>query len=84
MIFQTTWIVLFIFIALSGFIDFISQTDDIGIGTYGVKEAIQYTLLKLPSSVFKFLSIIVLIGSLLGLGILSKNNELLVLLLVGK
>ena len=82
-IFQTTWVVLFVFIALSGFVDFISQTDDIGIGNYGVKEAIQYTLLKLPSSIFKLLSIIVLIGSLLGLGMLSKNNELLVLLSSG-
>ena len=75
-IFQTTLIVLFVFIAFSGFIDFVSQTDDIGTGNYGVTEAIQYTILKLPSSIFKLLSIIVLIGSLLGLGNLSKNNEL--------
>ncbi|MBT3992852.1 MAG: LptF/LptG family permease, partial [Gammaproteobacteria bacterium] len=82
-IFQTTLIVLFVFIAFSGFIDFVSQTDDIGTGNYGVTEAIQYTILKLPSSIFKLLSIIVLIGSLLGLGNLSKNNELLILLSSG-
>ena len=44
---KMTLVVLFVFAALSGFVDFISQSDDIGIGEYGVYEAIQYTLLKL-------------------------------------
>ena len=62
---KMTFIVGFIFAALSGFIDFISQADDIGEGSYGVYEAVQYTLLKLPSSVFQLMPIVVLIGSLL-------------------
>ncbi len=78
-----TLVVLFVFAALSGFIDFISQSDDIGIGEYGVYEAVQYTLLKLPSSVFQLIPIIVLIGSLIGLGNLSKNNEITVILSSG-
>ena len=78
-----TLVVLFVFAALSGFVDFISQSDDIGIGEYGVYEAIQYTLLKLPSSIFQLLPIIVLIGSLIGLGNLSKNNEITVILSSG-
>ena len=76
-------VVLFVFAALSGFVDFISQSDDIGIGKYGVYEAIQYTLLKLPSSIFQLVPIIVLIGSLIGLGNLSKNNEITVILSSG-
>ena len=76
-------VVLFVFAALSGFVDFISQSDDIGIGEYGVYEAIQYTLLKLPSSIFQLVPIIVLIGSLIGLGNLSKNNEITVILSSG-
>jgi len=78
-----TLVVLFIFAALSGFVDFISQSDDIGIGEYDVYKALQYTLLKLPSSVFQLIPIIVLIGSLIGLGNLSKNNEITVLLSSG-
>ena len=73
-----TLIVLFVCASLSGFVDFISQTDDIGIGKYGIYEAVQYTLLKLPSSVFQLIPIIVLIGSLISLGNLSKNNEITV------
>ena len=38
---KMTFIVLFVFVALSGFIDFVSQADDIGIGSYGVFEAVQ-------------------------------------------
>ncbi len=80
---KMTLVVLFVFAALSGFIDFISQTDDIGIGEYGVFEAIQYTMLKLPSSLFQLMPIIVLIASLIGLGNLSKNNEITVILSSG-
>jgi len=75
--------VLFIFLALLGFIEFIAQADDVGVGTYGLNQAIQYSLLKLPSSIFQLMPIIVLIGSLLALGNMSKNSELLVLLTSG-
>jgi len=82
-ILEMTLIVLFVFVALSGFVDFIGQINDIGIGDYGVNQAIQYTLLKLPSSIFQLMPIIILIGSLLGLGLMSKNSELIVLLSSG-
>ena len=78
-----TLVVLLVFVALLGFIDFVGQINDIGIGDYGVNQAIQYTLLKLPSSIFQLMPIIILIGSLLGLGLLSKNSELIVLLSSG-
>jgi len=82
-ILEMTLIVLFVFVALSGFVDFIGQINDIGIGDYGVNQAIQYTLLKLPSSIFQLMPIIILIGSLLGLGLMSKNSELIILLSSG-
>ena len=82
-ILEMTLIVLFVFVALSGFVDFVGQINDIGIGDYGVNQAIQYTLLKLPSSIFQLMPIIILIGSLLGLGLMSKNSELIVLLSSG-
>ena len=78
-----TLIVLFVFVALSGFIDFVGQINDIGTGDYGVNQAMQYTLLKLPSSIFQLMPIIILIGSLLGLGLMSKNSELIILLSSG-
>ncbi len=82
-ILQSVLVVLFIFLALLGFIEFIAQADDIGIGSYGLNQAIQYSLLKLPSAIFQLMPIIILIGSLLALGDMSKNSELLVLLTSG-
>ena len=82
-ILQSVLVVLFIFLALLGIIEFIAQADDVGVGTYGLNQAIQYSLLKLPSSIFQLMPIIVLIGSLLALGNMSKNSELLVLLTSG-
>ena len=82
-ILEMTLIVLFVFVALLGFVDFLGQINDIGIGDYGVNQAIQYTLLKLPSSIFQLMPIVILIGSLLGLGLMSKNSELIVLLSSG-
>ena len=82
-IFKATLIVGFVFASLSLFVDFVSQSDDIGLGSYGVYEAIQYSLIKLPSSLMKFIPIIVLIGSLVALGNLGKNSELIVLMSSG-
>ena len=82
-ILQSVLVVLFIFLALLGFIEFIAQADDVGVGTYGLNQAIQYSLLKLPSAIFQLMPIIILIGSLLALGDMSKNSELLVLLTSG-
>jgi lipopolysaccharide export system permease protein len=82
-IFKATLIVGFVFASLSLFVDFVSQSDDIGVGSYGVYEAIQYSLMKLISSLMKFIPIIVLIGSLVALGNLGKNSELIVLMSSG-
>ncbi len=82
-IFKATMIVGFVFASLSLFVDFISQSNDIGVGSYGVYEAAQYSLMKLPSSLMRFIPIIILIGSLVALGNLGKNSELIVLMSSG-
>ncbi len=82
-IFRATLVVGFVFASLSLFVDFVSQSDDIGIGSYGAYEAMQYSLMKLPNSLIRFIPIIVLIGSLVALGNLGKNSELIVLMSSG-
>ena len=82
-IFKATLIVGFVFASLSLFVDFVSQSDDIGVGSYGIYEAMQYTLMKLPSSLMKFIPIIVLIGSLVALGNMGKNSELIIIISSG-
>ncbi|MGH8542883.1 MAG: LPS export ABC transporter permease LptG [Gammaproteobacteria bacterium] len=78
-ILKTTGLVLLVLLSLSGFIDFIAQLDNIGEGTYGVTEAVMFVLLRLPRSAVDMLPIAALLGSLMGLGALAGQSELVVM-----
>ncbi len=64
---------------LHGFILFVSQLDDLGKGDYGVLDASWVVLLSLPYQVYLFFPVASLVGSLVGLGILANNCELIVM-----
>lgn len=57
---------------------FIGQQDDIGVGRYGLGDALLFTLLNLPRHAFELLPIAALIGALFGLGNLARGSELVV------
>jgi len=57
---------------------FISQQNDIGVGSYGAGDAFLFTLLNLPQQAFELLPIGALIGALMGLGNLAAGSELVV------
>ena len=78
-----TLMVLGVLLSLGAFIEFISQLDDIGTGSYGFFEAISYTALKLPRFGGSMLPVSVLLGGLLGLGALATHSELIVLRAAG-
>ena len=63
-----TAFVMLVLLALGAFIDFISEQDSIGVGNYGVPEALLYVLLKLPRIAVGLLPVSALLGALLGLG----------------
>ncbi|MEO8223328.1 MAG: LPS export ABC transporter permease LptG [Gammaproteobacteria bacterium] len=79
----TTGLVLAVLLSLAGFIQFIGQLDDIGVGDYGVLNAIGWVLLKMPGIVGQMLPIATLLGALLGLGTLANRSELTVLRAAG-
>ena len=64
--------------ALLAFVDFVGEIDDVGKGQYGVTEAALYVLLSLPKRLYELFPTAVLLGSLLGLGTLAGNSELIV------
>ena len=66
-------------LVLSGFVGLIGELDNLGEGTYGFMQALYYTLLKLPSTMFIVLPMASLIGALLGLGALATNSEIIVM-----
>ena len=78
----TTVLVLIVLLALAGLFEFIAELDDTQ-AAYQTPQAILYTLLRLPQLAFEMLPVSVLIGSLLGLGTLAANSEIIVMRAAG-
>jgi lipopolysaccharide export system permease protein len=76
-------IVLFILVGLFAFFAFIDEIDDIGKQRYGLWEAIQYVVLEIPRHIYDLFPTAALLGTLLGLGILANNSELIVMRAAG-
>ena len=73
-----TALVLLVLLALAGLFEFIAELDDTQ-GDYQTPQAVSYTLLRLPQLAFEMLPVAALIGSLLGLGALASNSEIIVM-----
>jgi lipopolysaccharide export system permease protein len=81
-ILSSTVLVMLVLLALAGLFEFISQLEDTQ-GNYGVPQALLFAALRLPQLSFEMLPIAALIGSLLGLGSLANNSELVVMRTAG-
>ena len=77
-ILTSTALVLVVLLALAGLFEFIAELDDTQ-GNYQTPQAILYSLLRLPNLAFEMLPVAALIGSLLGLGALAANSEIIVM-----
>jgi lipopolysaccharide export system permease protein len=78
-----TGMVLAVLVTLTSLFTFISQQDDIGVGSYDVRDAFVFTLLSMPQQIFELLPIAALIGGILGLGGLARDSELTVMRAAG-
>ncbi|MBL8269783.1 LPS export ABC transporter permease LptG [Steroidobacter sp.] len=78
-----TALVMLVLLALSGLYLFITQQDDIGVGTFSVEDAFMVVGLSLPKYAFDLLPIAALIGALLALGNLARTLELVVVRAAG-
>ncbi|HKR36336.1 MAG TPA: LPS export ABC transporter permease LptG [Steroidobacteraceae bacterium] len=79
----TTLLVMLVLLVLSGLYLFITQQDEIGIGTYTLEDALLFVGLNLPKYAFDMLPIAALIGALLALGNLARSMELVVVRAAG-
>ena len=77
-ILTTTALVLVVLLALAGLFEFIAELDDMQ-GDYQTPRVVLYTALRLPQLAFEMLPVAALIGSLLGLGALAANSEIIVM-----
>lgn len=65
------------------FILFVNQLDELGRANYGILQASLFVLLQMPYQVYLFFPMASLLGSLIGLGILANNRELVVMRAAG-
>ncbi|MHB1544298.1 MAG: LPS export ABC transporter permease LptG [Gammaproteobacteria bacterium] len=68
---------------LSGFMTFVSQLHNIGIGHYTISTAVIYTASTMPEWASDIFPAATLIGTLMALGALAQGNELMVLRATG-
>ncbi|SEH06920.1 LPS export ABC transporter permease LptG [Candidatus Venteria ishoeyi] len=76
---STTLLVLLVLVGLFLFFTFIEELDEIGKGNYSTYHALNYVFMMTPRRTYEFFPIAALLGSLLGLGLLSNNSELTVM-----
>lgn len=78
-IISLTLVVGLVFSAVQVFIDLLGEFYHIGQAQYTLLSAFGYVLLQLPSNIYGLLPILALLGTLMGLGRLASNSELIVM-----
>ncbi len=63
-------------LALFFFVELVDELADLGKGNYGVAQILQYVLLIQPRRIYELFPLAALLGSIMGLGMLASNNEL--------
>jgi lipopolysaccharide export system permease protein len=78
-----TLVALLVVLALDVFFSFIGEVGDIGRGHYGALDALAYIALSIPRRVHELFPMAALLGTLMGLGVLASNSELVAMRAAG-
>ena len=68
---------LLLVVGLDAFFSLISQIDDVGEGDYTLLKMLATVALTLPNSMYELFPVATLLGSLMGMGMLASNSELI-------
>lgn len=71
-----TGIALLVIIGLDIFFNVIGQLDSVGVGTYSFWKMLLFVVLTTPKSIYDMFPMAALLGSLIGMGMLAANSEL--------
>ena len=82
-ILSSTFLVLLILLSLYSFMDFLAELEDLGLGQYQLGDIAIYIALSMPKRVYELLPIAALLGSVLGLGNLATQSELVAMRAAG-
>ncbi len=80
---QGTLMVLLVLVSFGLFFIFIGQLEDIGRGNYDLLHVVEYVALRVPGKVVEFMPLAVLIGTILSLGSLASNSEIIAMQAAG-
>jgi len=76
-------LVLAVLLALFSFVGFIGELEEVGKGSYQLLQAGEFIVLSLPRLAYELFPVSALLGSVIGLGIMASNNELLIIRAAG-
>lgn len=79
----STLLVLLVLLGLYTFMDFISELDDLGKGNYQLAEIVSYIVLTTPKRLYELLPVAALLGSVIGLGNMASQSELVAMRAAG-
>ncbi len=75
--------VMFVMVTLDSLISFAGETNSIGRVNYGVWDAIMYIVLTIPQKIYIMFPMIALLGTILSMGVLAGNSELIAIRAAG-
>lgn len=73
------FLVILLLLGIQALIEFTHEFPDIGTGNYGILQALEYVLLMIPSDIYQFFPMAGLLGTIIGLGLLASNSELIIM-----
>jgi lipopolysaccharide export system permease protein len=78
-----TAIALLVIVGMDVFFNVIAQIDDVGKGSYTVYVMLRYIALITPQGAYELFPMAALLGSLIGMGMLAANSELIAMRAAG-
>lgn len=80
---QGTLLTLLVLVSLSLFFVFVGELEDVGKGYYSSLHAIEYVALLFPGKVVEFMPLAIMLGTILSLGSLASNSEIIAMQAAG-
>ncbi len=72
-----------VLLGLFTFVTFIDELGNLDKGRYGIAQVIQYVVLSIPKTLYEVFPMVALIGSIMGLSVLARDSELIVMRAAG-
>lgn len=80
---QATFVAMCLLLGLETFFSLVNEVRYVGTGDYDLANAITYLILQVPQRIYQMFPMSALLGSIMGLGVLASNSELVAMRAAG-